>query len=78
MDKYLKSKDNPFQAEYGWCKSSVKICLPKEKVRFPSKSDDVPEIMVGGGWHHDLTDIIANVFQSDSSLSFYMTPFTQH
>lgn len=76
MDKYLKAKDNPFQAEYGWHKSSIKIRLPKEKVKFPSESD-APEIMVGSIWHRDLTDIIVNVFQSDSSHSFHMTPFTQ-
>jgi hypothetical protein len=77
IDKYLESKNNPFQAEYGWHKSSVKIRLPKEKVKHPSEFD-AHEIAVDVVWHRDLTDVIIDVFQSDTSLSFHMTPFSQH
>jgi hypothetical protein len=43
LDKYLESKDTPFQAEYGWRKSSIKIRLPKESAKYSSESN-APQI----------------------------------
>ncbi|KAG1831918.1 hypothetical protein F4604DRAFT_1606465 [Suillus subluteus] len=76
FDKYIEDKSNPFQEEYGWRQSTVKIQLPKEKTKFPSEAD-APELEITGVHHRSLTDIITHVFESDVSQSFNMTPFNQ-
>jgi hypothetical protein len=73
---YLKDKSNPFQIENGWCSSSVKIHLPKEREKFPSE-DEAPEMEIPGVYHHSLTDIITSVFKDPIASTFHMTPFQQ-
>ncbi|KAG2074493.1 hypothetical protein BDR04DRAFT_1126810 [Suillus decipiens] len=53
--------------EYVWHQSSVKIQLPKEKIKFASEAD-APELKIPGIHHHSLTNIITNV------LRFWTTP----
>ena len=78
VDKYLQSHSNPFRAEHGWMKSSVKIRLPKEKVHWSSEMDPaVPELEVKGVYHRSLTDIIKAVFEGENGHTFHMTPFRQ-
>ena len=76
LDQFLNSKSNPFHSEYGWRQSSVKIQLPKEQATLTSESE-APQMTIDGVWHRDLTDVITNVFESDASLLFNMTPFRQ-
>ena len=76
LDKYLKSENSHFCTNNGWHKSSIKICLPKERAKFQTELD-APEILVDGIWHHNLTEIITDTFQNDSAMSFHMMPFTQ-
>ncbi|KAG2112883.1 hypothetical protein DEU56DRAFT_749192, partial [Suillus clintonianus] len=76
LDEYLKNKSNPFQEEYGWRQSTVKIRLPKEKVKFASEAD-APELEIPGVHHRCLTDLITHVFENEVSKTFNMTPFQQ-
>jgi hypothetical protein len=59
---YLKDKSNPFQIENGWCSSSVKIRLPKEREKFPSE-DEAPEMEILGIYHCSIIDIITSIFE---------------
>ncbi|KAG0692835.1 hypothetical protein DFH29DRAFT_756413, partial [Suillus ampliporus] len=77
LDEYLKNKANPFQEEYGWRKSTVKIRLPKEKEKFHSEAD-VPELKIPGVHHRYLTDLIMRMFENEVSNTFNMTPFQQY
>jgi hypothetical protein len=76
LDEFLQKKQGPFRTDYGWHNSSIKIHLPKEGKRYASESD-APQMTIDGVWHHDLVDVITNAFESDTSLSFNMTPFSQ-
>jgi hypothetical protein len=77
LDDYLDGRSNPFHEHYGWQMSTVKICLPNEKVRFSSETD-APELMIPGVYHRSLIDIIKRVFEDNVSLQFNMTPFRQY
>lgn len=77
LDRYLDDKSNPFQEEYGWCESTVRIRLPKEKQKWASE-EDAPELEIPGVYHRSLIDIITAVFEDDISQTFNMTPFTQY
>ncbi|KAG1858669.1 hypothetical protein C8R48DRAFT_606204 [Suillus tomentosus] len=77
LDKYLKNKANPFQEEYGWHQSTVRIRLPKEKEKFKSEND-APELEIPGVHHRCLTDLITHVFENEVSKTFNMTPFQQY
>ncbi|KAF8833191.1 hypothetical protein BDN67DRAFT_917478, partial [Paxillus ammoniavirescens] len=67
---------NPFREEHGWCKSSVPVRLPKEKVKCTEL--DAPIMDIPGVHHRSLTDIITNVFQDPVAQTFNMTPFEQY
>jgi hypothetical protein len=76
LKDYLTDTSNPFRAENGWQKSSVKIPLPKEKVKWPSE-DAAPQLEIEGVHHRSLTSIITLVFEDSISSTFHMTPFQQ-
>jgi hypothetical protein len=77
LDRYLDDKSNPFQEEYGWRKSTVRIHLLKEKQKWASE-EDAPELEIPGVYHHSLIDIITAIFEDDILQTFNMTPFTQY
>ncbi|KAG1904172.1 uncharacterized protein F5891DRAFT_1184354 [Suillus fuscotomentosus] len=60
--QYLEDHSNPFSTRNGWKESSVYICLPKEKMKWPSE-EDAPELEIKGVRHRSLTDIITEVHQ---------------
>ncbi|KAG8217129.1 hypothetical protein J3R82DRAFT_5172 [Butyriboletus roseoflavus] len=76
LDDFLDSKANPFHSDYGWCKSTIEIKLPRHNVPSPSEFD-APQMKINGIWHHDIVNIITNTFQSETGLLFNMTPFSQ-
>lgn len=76
LEDYLTDTSNPFRAENGWQKSSVKIPLPKEKVKWPSE-DAAPQLEIEGVHHRSLTSIITSVFEDSVSSTFHMTPYQQ-
>ncbi|KAI9460307.1 hypothetical protein HD554DRAFT_2176664 [Boletus coccyginus] len=76
LNDFLESKANPFRSDYGWCKSSVEIKLPKENVPSTSESN-APQMTIDSVWHYDIIDVITNAFQSEAGLSFNMIPFRQ-
>jgi hypothetical protein len=76
IKEYLQDRSNPFRVENGWRCSSVKIRLPKEKVKFPSE-EDAPELEITGVHHRSLTDVITSVFEDTIVSSFHLTPFHQ-
>jgi hypothetical protein len=76
VKEYLTDQSNLFRVENGWRSSSVKICLPKEKVKFTSE-EDAPELEITGIHHHSLTDIITSVFEDTIVSTFHLTPFHQ-
>jgi hypothetical protein len=76
MKDYLKDRSNPFRVENGWRCSSVKIRLPKEKVKFASE-EEAPELEITGVHHRSLTDVIRSVFEDSIISSFHLTPFHQ-
>ncbi|KAH7919772.1 hypothetical protein BV22DRAFT_1022403, partial [Leucogyrophana mollusca] len=66
--------------ESGWCESSVKICLPKEKTKGPllfANEEGAPEVEINGVYHRSLTDVITSTFQDEAVNTFDMTPFQQ-
>jgi hypothetical protein len=76
VEDYLKDASNPFRADNGWRESSVKIRLPKEKMKWSSETD-APELEIKGVHHRSLTNVIASVFEDSASSTFHMTPFQQ-
>ena len=79
IEKYLHSQSNPFNADYGWKKSSVSIPLPHEGSSWPSEHDrSVPTLTVDGIYHHDIIDIITSMFQDRASSEFHLTPFEKY
>jgi hypothetical protein len=76
ISAYLKDSTNPFHAKNGWCKSTVQIRLPKEKMKWASE-DEAPVLEIPGVYHRSLTDIITSVFQDSVASTFHMTPFQQ-
>jgi hypothetical protein len=76
LEDYLADTTNPFRAENGWQKSSVRIPLPKEKRKWPSEAD-APQLEIKGVHHRSLTKIITSVFEDSVSSTFHMTPFQQ-
>ncbi|KAG1840740.1 hypothetical protein F4604DRAFT_1598686 [Suillus subluteus] len=76
IKEYLKDRSNPFRVENGWRSSSVKIRLPKEKVKFTSE-EDAPELEITGVHHRSLTDVIRSVFEDSIMSTFHLTPFHQ-
>jgi len=76
VEDYLKDHTNPFHATHGWKESSVRIRLPKEKMKWPSEVD-APEIEIKGVRHRSLTEIITSVFKDSVASTFHMTPFHQ-
>ncbi|KAF8121258.1 hypothetical protein EV363DRAFT_1568850 [Boletus edulis] len=74
LNQFLDSKSNPFHTDYGWHQSSVQIQLPKEQAMVTSETEAL-QMTIDGIWHHNLTDIITNIFESDTALSFNMMPF---
>ncbi|KAG2125108.1 hypothetical protein DEU56DRAFT_744035 [Suillus clintonianus] len=76
IEDYLADTSNPFRADDGWQKSSVKIPLPKEKRKWHSEAD-APQLEIEGVHHRSLTNIITSVFEDSASSTFHMTPFQQ-
>ena len=71
IEKYLATS-NPFNATYGWKKSSVKIPLPHKGSKYKSECDPkVPWLTVDSVYHHDITDIIINTFKSKLALDTF-------
>ncbi|KAF9224452.1 hypothetical protein BS17DRAFT_795449 [Gyrodon lividus] len=79
VEKYLIDNTNPFQTEHGWCMSSVKIQLLKEKKKWSSAKDpDIPLLTINNIHHHCIIDIIVSVFEDSIASSFHMNPFKQY
>ena len=76
VEDYLKDTSNPFHADNGWWESSVKIPLPKEKMKWPSETA-APQLEIKGVHHRSLTNVITSVFEDSASSTFHMTPFQQ-
>ncbi|KIN94376.1 hypothetical protein M404DRAFT_168535 [Pisolithus tinctorius Marx 270] len=75
LDKFL-GMNNLFKEEYGWHRSAVMVCLPNEKLKWPSESA-APKVIIDGVWHQDLIDIITSTFQSEQFKTFHTMPFRQ-
>jgi hypothetical protein len=76
LQDFLKDRLNPFHVENGWHCSSVKIQLPKEKVKHRAE-DEAPEMEIPGVYHRSITDIITSVFKDSVASTFHMMPFQQ-
>ena len=63
-----------FSKDDGWRKSSVKIRLLKEGVKYKSQ-DDVPELEVEGIWYRRLIEIIKSAYQDPTQESYHTIPF---
>ncbi|KAG1856387.1 hypothetical protein DFJ58DRAFT_659505 [Suillus subalutaceus] len=76
LKEYLKDRSNLFRMENGWRCSSVKIRLPKEKVKFASE-EAAPEMEIMGVHHCSLTDVVRSVFEDSIMSTFHLMPFRQ-
>jgi hypothetical protein len=77
LDKYLRDMSNPLREEFGWRQSSVKIRLPKERMKWQSE-EHAPELEVPGVYHRSLTSVIRSTFEDDIANTFHMTPYSQY
>jgi hypothetical protein len=77
IDAYLQNKANPFQEEYGWRQSSVKIRLPKEGMKWATETE-APELEIPSVYHRSIVDIIESVFMDNVMASFNMTPYCEY
>ncbi|KAN0088931.1 hypothetical protein V8E55_005988 [Tylopilus felleus] len=80
LETYLCFQSNPFNADYGWKTSPVRILLPHERTswRLGEHDPTIPALEVGGIYHRDIIEIIASTFQDLISLDFHMTPFEEY
>ncbi|KAI0086599.1 hypothetical protein BDY19DRAFT_986593 [Irpex rosettiformis] len=63
-----------FSADDEWKKSSVKIHVPKEGVKYASE-DDTPEFEVKGIWHQSLLGVIKSAYEDKSQKYLHNIPF---
>ena len=81
LDKYLDDKSNPFQEEYGWHESTVRIELTEGEAEKWASEDYAPELgeYLAVYYRSLRPDIITAVFEGTMfPCTFNMTPFTQY
>ena len=78
LQDFLKDDSNPFHTDHGWCRSTVQVHLPKEKMKFTSEMDPLVGVIDVDVHHRSLTDVIQSAFEDPATSTFHMTPFEQY
>ncbi|THG92753.1 hypothetical protein EW026_g8258 [Hermanssonia centrifuga] len=73
LDKFDAARRS-FAEDNGWNEATVKIPLPKEKVKHKSEAD-APQLEVKGVWYRKLLDVIVTAYKESTAQQMQFIPY---